>query len=85
MKDSIRKGDSILAPSFRMPPDLLMEPPAKLKPLKADKPTLRDLMISMVENYGICSQNAVRLESLQDLLKKYDAIYNFKSKPDSSK
>ncbi|WP_129933957.1 MULTISPECIES: hypothetical protein [unclassified Pseudomonas] len=80
MKDSIRRGESFIAPVFQLPPSILMEPPESLKPLKEEKPTLRDLMINTVENYSICKKNSLKLESLQELLRKYEEIYNGKNK-----
>ncbi len=80
MKDSIRRGESFITPVFQLPPSILMEPPESLKPLKEEKPTLRDVMINTVENYSICKKNSLKLESLQELLRKYEEIYNGKSK-----
>ncbi|MCG7375235.1 hypothetical protein MHL40_21530 [Pseudomonas luteola] len=83
LKDGLAKGDLVIIPSvYRMPPAVFMDPPKPLKTIDPVEPgakvNMDDLLKSAVENYGICNENSIRFEGLQELIRGYDKIYNKK-------
>ncbi len=52
-------------------PAILMEPPKPLISLKEGQNTFGDTTLNLIENVGICRENSVRLEHLQNLLRNY--------------
>lgn len=77
LKDKLEQGYVFVAPAFPTPPEVLMKPPVKLEPLpEKETITVDEMLISTVENYGRCHENALTLEYLQKWLVDAKAIHD---------
>ncbi len=76
LREKLEQGSTVIMPSFPSPPEILMKPPLALEALpEQETVTVRDMLISTVENYGRCRENALTLEYLQKWLVEVKAIY----------
>lgn len=77
LRSKLEEGFVFVSTPFPMPPEALMRPPIKLKPLPNQRSvTMRDLLVTTVENYGLCHENALTLEYLQKWVIGTKAIYD---------
>lgn len=88
LKQSLSAGAALLSkPFYPKPPAALMEPalpPKKLEPAEGEDVKLSDLLKNTIENQGICRLNVLKLEALQELVRKYYEITTGENFDDTS-
>ena len=77
LRSKLVEGSVFVSTPFPMPPEVLMKPPEKLKPLPNLKSvTMTDLLVTVNENYGLYHKNASTLKDLQKWVIDMKAVHD---------